>query len=158
MTSPSSILVATVGLVFLALPSPAQQPDSANSTAPGIQLTCLRPTADQLAHHSWLRDSSLSTRLAEYSAEVANLVQSEQRMLNRCWWPSFRRGEGIVNPQDETTAYKWEFIDRTEADEYRLKRTGNPPELRLVLMPKSWLLLGGDDYSQLIAKGDIGTP
>jgi hypothetical protein len=90
--------------------------------------------------------------------ELAQLLKSEQLYLTRKWCPGFRRGTGILNPQDESTAYKWELIERQQSDEYRLKRDTDGTEMRLVLLSAKWYLFSGDDYSHLIAKGNISKP
>lgn len=60
-----------------------------------------------------------------------------------------------MKPDDDTTGYKWELIVRPDADEYRLKRKADGVEVRLLLVGQRWLLFSGDDYSNLLGKGDI---
>jgi hypothetical protein len=59
-----------------------------------------------------------------------------------------------VQPNAESTSYKWELISRPDSDEYRLKLNADGTEVRLVLLRKEWLLFAGDDYSQLLGRGD----
>ena len=128
---------------------------SADQGTSSIITNQVRATPEQLAAHAWLNDRVLVGDLTKYSPGMAQLIESEQVMLKSAFCPGFRRGTGQVKPDDDTTGYKWELIVRPDADEYRLKRKADGVEVRLLLVGQRWLLFSGDDYSNLLGKGDI---
>jgi hypothetical protein len=113
-------------------------------------------TTEQLQAHPWMMDDNLPAKVTAYSQTLGQLLNQEQKLLKRSWCPNFRHGVGFAVADDKTTEYKWELIPRSDdVDEYRVKRINDGKEEKIILMKTQWIILGGDDFGDLTARGDI---
>jgi hypothetical protein len=128
------------------------------SVAPKCERQCLKTpaTTDQLRAHPWMIDESLPARVAAYSQVLGQLLGQERKLLKLGWCINFRQGEDFAVRDDESTEYKWELIPRNgDIDEYRVKRTNDGKEEKIILLKTQWIILGGDAFDDLTAQGDI---
>ena len=116
------------------------------------------PTRDQLQAHTWMVDNSLPGKVTAHSQALGHLLGQEQKLLKLGWCSNFRRGEDFAVRDDKSTEYKWELIPRSgDIDEYRVKSINDGKEEKIILMKAHWIILGGDDFGDLIARGDIAS-
>jgi len=129
--------------------------------APKCYIECpapVPPTAEQLQAHPWMADGSLQAKVAAYSQTLGQLLSQEQKLLKLSWCTNFRRGVGFAVPGDKSTEYKWELIPRSGGvDEYRVKRIDDGKEEKIILKQTDWIILGGDDFGDLVGRGDIAS-
>lgn len=112
-------------------------------------------TSEQIAAHPWLVDEQLPQRVGSYSKELEQVLRLEQRRLSAHFGPEFRSGENQLSSANVDTSYKWELIGHKRADEYRVKRSRDGAESRIVMTDTKWMIYSGDGYSKLIAEGGI---
>ena len=116
-------------------------------------------TAEQIAAHPWLTDTTLPQKVSALSPELGDIITSEQKNLKLHWGTEFRgEGTGLLDPNNPRTGYRWELITHKAADEYRIKRDVDGVEQRIVMSSTKWMVFSGDDYAQLLGTGQIAKP
>jgi hypothetical protein len=117
------------------------------------------PTAEQLSKHPWISDNAFPTTIAEHSAVLGRILSEDQKILRASWCANFHRGNLMLTPGDESTAYRWELIVRDGADEYRARRFDDGgDEQGIIITATKWFIYRGDDFDNIVATGDLKEP
>jgi hypothetical protein len=140
--------------------APCNNPNVSQSSAsskPAKSVMPLPPTVEQLSKHPWVSDDTLPATIAKHSPALGRVLSEDQQILRASWCTNFHRGNMMLTPGDESTAYGWELIVRDGADEYRARRFDDGgDEQGIIITATKWVIYRGGDLDNVVVRGDLG--